>query len=318
MASTTENDRSSFLGAQSLYRWIVIVLAVVFCQLPSYGQISLKPRSSTGGSSHRADRKEALAAIPFAQLTPEAAQKIRAVVTKPSVYRRMPVKAIECDAQLYTFLIRNPEVVVDIWKLMGVTQLEIQRTGQYSFSSSDGAGTDSTIQLVYGTPQTHIFYGTGVYEGSLFKNRIEGNCVLVLQTEFRNSGGKPVATSRLDMFMQINQNAIEVFAKTFQPLLGKAADMNFVETANFLEKLSQTAAVNGQGMIHMSNKLTNVSEPVRNQFGKVASTVGDRNPVIQRRAALPRPVRPAAAEQPAGIRPRSTRRISGYRDTYYR
>ena len=130
---------------------VALLLATLFAMTTAphaLAQLSLVP---TGGSGSRKDRKNALEAIPYRSLTPDATRRIQAVVNQPSIFRRLPIKTIESDSQLFLFLIRNPEVVVDIWQVMGVTQLSVDRVGEYKFTSADGAGTNSQIELVYGT-----------------------------------------------------------------------------------------------------------------------------------------------------------------------
>jgi hypothetical protein len=60
-------------------------------------------------------REDAVRTLPLSDLTGETRRKLMAVVERPSIYRRLPHKSMACDPALYTFLIRNPEVVVNIW-----------------------------------------------------------------------------------------------------------------------------------------------------------------------------------------------------------
>ncbi len=254
-------------------RAVILMVLLHATSLVAHGG---KPGDYQAGSTSRADRQNALMAIPYDQLLPEAAGRIHRVTSKPSVYRRLPVETVDCDPDLFVFLVRNPEIVVNVWQLMGVTQLTMDRAGPFEFTSSDGAGTNSNVELVYGTPHTHLYYGNGVYEGPLLKKRVTGQCVLLLRSEYLRSATGPAVRCRLDVFMQVEQGAVDMIAKTFHPLFGKAADMNFVETATFLERMSQTAAENSEGMQHLSDRLTRVSLPVRENFVRIASGVEER------------------------------------------
>ena len=119
-------------------------------------------------------QEQAARAIPFDQLSEGSRTKLWQVVSQPSVFRRMPAKTIECDPDLYVFLARYPEVVVNIWQLMGVTTVDMKRTGDFAFWATDGSGTTSSVELIYGTREMHVFYAEGVYEGPLFRNKIDG------------------------------------------------------------------------------------------------------------------------------------------------
>ena len=115
----------------------------------------------TSGSSGKQFRQEGIAAVPFQLLNKETAAKLKPVLDKPSLYRRLPKMAIECDQDYFRFLIRYPEVIVEIWKLMGVTKMDSSRVGPYRLASDDGAGTLSDLELVYGDGKKHIYYGNG-------------------------------------------------------------------------------------------------------------------------------------------------------------
>ena len=182
-------------------------------------------------------------------MTPETRDKLWSVVNRPDIYRRLPVVSIECDPDLYLHMIRHPEVVVSIWHLMGITQVETERVAPYVGNAADGAGTRSRIELVYGTPKLHVFYGVGDYEGPLLKNRITGKCVMALKSDYyKGESGETLVQNRLDVFLTIDQRGIAMLAKTLHPLVGKAADHNFVETARFMGRLSKTAEENGRGV----------------------------------------------------------------------
>ncbi len=272
------------------------------------------PQRYASGSGSRADRQEAIAAIPFRSLTATAANRIHDVVSDTSVYRRLPVRSFECDRELFVFLVRNPEVVIEIWRLMGATDLSMTRTGEFTFNSADGAGTDSQIELVYGTPNFHLYFGTGAYEGPLFKRDIHGACVMLLRSDYQVNAGRPTVSCRLDVFLQIDRGAVDAIAKTIHPLFGKTADQNFVETTSFLQKLSQTAAENSDGMFHLSNRLVALQPQVRAHFSEVASGVAGR--LSSATAAQQGPhvsrIRPASVNRENDERTRRASLVSRY------
>ena len=185
----------------------------------------------TSGSGAKKLRKQTVNSIPYNQLNQQTKDKIGDILAKPSIYRRLPVTAINADADYFRFLVRYPEVIVNIWQLMGVTQMTTERTGPFTVSTNDGAGTISNLELVYGTENMHIFYGTGTYEGSVLKRKLTGKCVLVLRTDNRiGTDGKPVTTNQLDVFLKVENATAGLIAKTISPLVGTTADHNFVES----------------------------------------------------------------------------------------
>lgn len=217
------------------------------------------------------DRDAAIRSIPFDQMTQETKDKLWPIVTRPDIYRRLPVVSIDCDPDLYLHMIRHPEVVVNIWHLMGITQVEAERVAPFVFDAADGAGTNSRIELVYGTPNLHVMYGVGEYEGPLLKNRITGKCVMVLRSDYYTGGsGETLVQNRLDVFLSVDQRGVGMLAKTLHPLVGKAADHNFVETARFMGRLSRTAEENGHGVQQLAHQLDAVDPKTRKEFSDLA------------------------------------------------
>lgn len=229
------------------------------------------------GSGKRQYRMQAMQTIPFHQLNQATKDKLNSVLNKPSIYRRLPISTINSDPDYFRFLVRYPEVLVDIWQLMGVTKMSTQRTGPYTINCDDGAGTLSTMELVYGNDNLHIFYGTGSYEGPVLRKKLYGSCVLVLQTGYaQGADGKPIATNQLDVFLKVENAALGLIAKTIQPIVGTTADHNFVESLKFVQRLNETTERNGPGVQRMAKRL-DINQEVRQKFVDVVSLVFERS-----------------------------------------
>lgn len=250
---------------QSLRFSVLSVLIFWNCVSYSTGAESLE--SSTSST----DRNAAIRAIPFQQLNDESRDKIQRVVSKPDLYRRLPVVTIDCDPDLYLHMVRNPEIVVNMWHLGGITQIDLERVGQFTLDATDGAGTTSRVELVYGTPNIHIYYGRGTYEGPLIRNRISGNCVMVLRSEYlKGKSGESLVRNRLDVFVAVDQRGVGMIAKTLHSVMGHTIDNNFVETVNFLSKVSKTAETDGPAVQELAHNLDMVSTDTREKFGQLA------------------------------------------------
>jgi hypothetical protein len=247
-------------------------------------------------ATDRQSREDAIRSIPFDQLNQETRAKLQRVVSRPSIYRRMPVEMVDCDPELYLFLIRYPEIVVNIWRLMEITNVSVQRTGPFSIKTFDGSGTYGHIELVYGTRDTHIIYAEGYYEGPMFRRKITGSSVIVLKSGYtRDADGRTKISNRMDMFLQIDNVGAEIIAKTLHPLVGRTADLNFAESTGFVSRLSAAAENNAEALQRLAGRLREVDPAVREQFARLAALVSSRQE--------PREVRgqsPAEAED--GIR----------------
>lgn len=228
------------------------------------------------GSSSRQFRNQAVESIPFQQLNPAAQEKIHEIVDRPSLYRRLPVTTIATDPDYFRFLVRYPEVIVNIWQLMGVTQMTTKRTGPFTLDTNDGAGTISNIELVYGNETMHVFYGSGTYEGPVIRKKLTGRCVLVLQTNYsKDAQGQPQATNQLDVFLKIDNATLGLMAKTIQPVVGPTADHNFTESLKFVQRLNSTTEENGPGVQGMATRM-DLDDDVREKFIEMAGIVYER------------------------------------------
>lgn len=235
--------------------------------------------SATTGepTTSREARDEAVRAIPFDRLTDDMQQRLEDVVSKPSIYRRLPPQAIDCDPDMYVFLIRHPEIIVDTWKMMGITKLTVKRTGRFTANATDGVGTVSDIELVYGTPEIHVLYADGEYDGPLFRRKVNGRCVVILRTAYaRGADNRTRVSSELDVFLKLDNVGAEIMAKTLHPVIGKSVDHNLTQTMEFIERISEAAESNGPGLQRLADQLPNTSPEVRRQFSELTAIVSHR------------------------------------------
>lgn len=221
---------------------------------------------------------QAIQGIPFDRLTDQAQARIWKIVSQATIYRRLPVTRVQADPEMYLFLVRHPEVIVNMWDLMGVTKVNVRRTSDFTFNANDGAGTTGAGELIYGDKQTHLVIGEGSYEGPVLKRKINGRCLIMLKSDYvPNAGPNTQITHRLDMFVQLDNIGAELVAKTLQPLVGKSADHNFVETSRFLGQISQAAESRPTGMQQLAGRLTKVEPTVRERFATLSAEIYARS-----------------------------------------
>ncbi len=258
-------------------------------------------RSEKGYRSASSQRKEVIAALPMKRLTPQAQQRILSVAGSPTLYRRLPTQAIDCDPEMFTFLSRNAEVLVGLWELMGITSVQTRRTGPYRFEALDGTGTTCSIDLVYGDPNVHIFVADGSYDGKLVTKPVRGRGVFVLRSSYATSAsGRTTVTGTIDCFVKIEGLGADLIARTLSGLIGRSADNNFTETAKFMAQISQASEANTPAMTDVAYRLPQVSDGTRQQFVGVIRSVSRRGWERKRQArGLPVVVQNPTATAPA-------------------
>lgn len=229
------------------------------------------------GTSSAAAREDAIRSIPLAKLDPTDRQRISATVSETALFRRLPVQVTPCDPELYLFLVRHPEVVVNIWEVMNISNVAIARTGENTFRAADGAGTLCQIKYCYSDHETQVIYAEGTYDGPLLNRPVRATCVLLLKSGYaQETTGRHFVTSRMDTFIQIDHAGVELLARTLQPLVHRSADYNFTETATFLGTVSKAAETNGAGVGRLARRLTNADPAVRERFAEIAMQVNQK------------------------------------------
>jgi hypothetical protein len=228
-------------------------------------------------TSSRAARVNAIQSIPFEKLDADGRAKVDSVLSNITVFRRLPTRMVSCDPDLYLFLVRHPDVVVNIWEVLGISQLQLRQTGPETYRVNETEGTSAWMEFLYHSRDMHILYAEWTYTGPLLARRIGGRCLAVLKSGFlRESDGRYFVTTQLDGFMSANSGAIDLLAKTLSPLVTKNADLNFVQTVAFVGSLSRTAEVNAHGMQRLAEKLTYLQPEVRRQLSEVVNGVAWR------------------------------------------
>lgn len=221
-------------------------------------------------------QREVTSQIPWAKLNQNAKVKIQGVTQSPSIYRRLPVNQIECDPQFFTFALRNPDTVVNMWKVFGVSEMTLQKSAPYKFAGQDGSGTTCTAELVYGDSNIHIYYGTGVYQGPVFKRRITGRCVAVVRTKYKKGNNQYVLENKMDVFLKVDNVAADLVARSLQPMVGKSTDHNFRESLAFLQAFSSTAVTEPHRTSYLIHKMPSVGNETKSQFHKIVATIPQR------------------------------------------
>lgn len=230
------------------------------------------------GVSSREARMQAIQAVPFPRINQSTAQALRNVLDNPSFYRRMPMQTIQCDPELYSFLVRKPEFMVNTWDLMGITKVTAKRTGPHSFLANDGVGTQCNCDLVYGADNVHIYYSVGHYDGSMTARTIKGRVVCILRSEsqpYPQGHSGHIVRGTMDVFLKLDNLGADILTRTLGPLVAKTADHNFAETAQFVAQLSQVCANNPPAALGLASQLENIEEPIRQEFASIATRIAE-------------------------------------------
>jgi hypothetical protein len=262
-------------------RGILAISAAAFALAVGMANRAVIAAPSDGTSSAEA-REDATRRIPWSHLPEAQRRDVEFVVKNTSIYRRLPTRVVDCDPDLFSFLLRRPDVIVDVWKLMGISRVTLDRVTDQAFRGNDGEGTTGSVGYVYADwgPDARnlaVIYADGAYDGKPFLTPLRAQTVALLQSgAVQETNGRRYVTVRVDSFIHIDKLGVELVAKTVQPWLTKTADENFNQTVDFLSTFSRTAERNPQGMRRLAARLPGLDEPTRGELVRLCFQTSQR------------------------------------------
>lgn len=270
--------------AASLPCWqacvFALALAVAVYATDSGKQITASNCDAT--SSHAA-YEDAVRAIPWKQMSPSSRETAQAIVSNTSIYRRLPTRVIDCDADMFTFLLQHPEIVIDVWRVMGISQVALNKGPDGVYHGTDGAGTTGTLRYLFcnwgeNAHNLAVVYADGAYQGPPLGAALKAQSIMLVRSGgIRETNGRQYITVRIDTFVRIEQLGVEIIAKTVQPWIAKTADQNLIETLTFVSNFSRTAEKNPQGMKRLAARLERLDEPTRTELVSLCFQTAERS-----------------------------------------
>lgn len=221
--------------------------------------------SGDGGTSSREAREAARRALALERLPAADRQEAERVLRRPTLFRRLPTETFSCDRDLLEFALSRPEVIVDVWRVLGISRLALEPTGPGAWRMSDGWGTEGTLRLLRHdrAPQggTLVLLGRGGYTGTLAPHPLTGSCLVLVR--YREAApladGTRRHTMQVDAFLDADGIGLEVVTRTLQPLVCRSSADNLHEICLFMAEFSATADENPAGVARLATRLTNVS-----------------------------------------------------------
>jgi hypothetical protein len=235
-----------------------------------------RAESATDASTSEATQAEARRSIPLAKIDPQFRPAVAAVIGEPTIFRRMPTSVVDCCPELFTFLAQNPEVMVEIWRHLGVSQVTLTRIDERTCKISDGAGTTGTLVIVEqtceeGAQNRIVMLANGSFSGKPFQQPISAQCVFVLTSGSKEeTNGRRFVAARMDAFIKLDRMSLALVAKAVHPFVGQTADRNFTDTMLFVSNLSYTAEKRPEAIEQVAIDMKNLDQPRRQGLIKAA------------------------------------------------
>ena len=257
---------------------VLAIFAVILAVTPTvtlYGQGLLRPR--TGPKEQNVQNTSTFIPVPWDELDDRPRQRIQEVIRKKTIFRHLPQQVGYCDPEMYDFMTNHPDVVIELWKLLGITHISLQETGPDKYHLIEGTATVSDVEVVYKNKNLCIAYAIGEYDAPMLQRKIKGEVVLFLRSRFgHDKENRPIVQSDLDAYVRIHNPGAEMLAKILTPIVGKIADSNFEQTIDFVRSVSAAAQEDYEVIQEYAGRLQEVRPEVAKEFGLTAEMTYDR------------------------------------------
>ena len=92
---------------------------------------------------------------------------------------------IDCDPEMFNFLFQHPEIVIDVWRMMGISQVSLEKLPGGAYRGTDGAGTTGVVRFLHtnfgpNAQNVAVIFADGTYEGKPFVKPLKAQSILLL------------------------------------------------------------------------------------------------------------------------------------------
>ena len=108
------------------------------------------PRAETMTRPEPATRDDAIRSIPWRQIAAAAPPRCATSSSKTQAFTAGCRHASSiATPSMFTFLLQHPEVVIDVWRVMGISQVTLDKLPDGAYRGTDGAGTTGTVRFLH-------------------------------------------------------------------------------------------------------------------------------------------------------------------------
>lgn len=195
------------------------------------------------GNSSKDELVRACQRLPLAQLAAEDRQRVDSIVRSPSLFRHLPTVTCRTDPRVYSYFIDNPDVAVSIWRVMGVSEMEMRQVSAHEYETDLNDGTVGTVQVLHRSATCTVVLCTGDFKSPLLAKPIRSTGLMCLQTQsWQSPEGVSYVTHTGDVFVVLHSDAVEAVARLISPMSFKIADRNFEEVTLFVRMMDEAMA----------------------------------------------------------------------------
>ena len=246
-------------------------------EAPQVTQGGIAAALADAGSSGREARRRAAEAIPLEKM-PDAHRRLaEQSLRSATLFRHLPAEVVTCDPALLEFVLAKPEVMVDLWRALGISRLALDPAAPGQWRMSDGYGTTGVVRLLHHEHTQHggllVFHGRGGYTGPLAPRQLTGSCLVVVRHDAidPDAEGRPRQAVHVDAFLDVDGVGLEIVTRTLQPLIIRSAAANLREICLFVSQFSAAAHRSPAGVARLAERMHGTAPQDRQTLARLAS-----------------------------------------------
>ena len=230
------------------------------------------------GSSKRSAKKKALTSLPLNQLSPEKRAKANAVLRKISMYRELPMISLNANHDVYQFFLKNPEMAVEIWRVMGISKFQMWQVDEDTYGADAGDGSKGDVDVLHRTPTECLITCNGVYDSPFLVKPIAAKALMYLQSKYQVDQHKnPIVTHKMRLFISFPSQTVGTAARIISPVSNMIIDKNFHEVSLFIHLMNRSMSEHPEWVEQLAGKMDGVMDIRKQQLLKLTSKVYQEN-----------------------------------------
>lgn len=243
------------------------------------------PREQRPGSERHCDRE----LLSQTRMSAPVRATVEQAIEAATIHRSLPPETVSCDAAFLDFALARPEVLVDLWRSLGISRLALDPVAPGQWRLADGYGTTGTVDLLHrertATGGLCIFLAHGGYTGGLSPRDLTGACLVVIRYDAigPDREGRERQSVAIDAFLDVDGLGLEIVTRTLQPLIMRSASANLREICLFVSQLTAAAARNPAAMARLAERMQRT--PPQDRLVFAARAAGRQPPAAAARDA---------------------------------
>lgn len=140
-------------------------------------------------------------------------EKVRAVITEPTLSARGLAEVFNCDPVTYEWLLENPNHAVTMWKMLGAKCSGIEMESPGNFYSRESSGNNIQFHLITDRDGLKVWYAHGVGKPAALLPAIPVQAVIVMQ--YQESVINKSVKQQMTVYAKTESKAAAMVSKAF-------------------------------------------------------------------------------------------------------